>query len=85
MLNVINVIGNLETILKGRFISTGLILTIRCLNIICEKGFHRKTELNRHTVVHTGVKSYHCVRCGKAFTNKENCKKHEEKMLEGVL
>ncbi|XP_053146160.1 zinc finger protein with KRAB and SCAN domains 7-like [Hemicordylus capensis] len=47
----------------------------KCL--ICGKGFTRKSSLNRHHLIHTGVKPHKCSDCGESFYRKTNLLAHE--------
>uniref|UniRef100_A0A182UR81 Protein krueppel n=1 Tax=Anopheles merus TaxID=30066 RepID=A0A182UR81_ANOME len=44
--------------------------------IQCNKGFLRRSDLKKHTFVHTGVRPYACDQCGKSFSRNTNLKKH---------
>ena len=42
----------------------------------CKKGFHDKSKLKRHMLVHTGAKPFHYLLCGKSFSLDFNLKTH---------
>lgn len=42
----------------------------------CEKGFGRRSDLKKHTIVHTGVRPYVCPVCHKNFSRNTNLTKH---------
>ncbi|XP_058056468.1 gastrula zinc finger protein XlCGF57.1-like [Anopheles bellator] len=44
--------------------------------IQCSKGFVRRSDLKKHTFVHTGVRPYGCPDCGKTFSRNTNLTKH---------
>lgn len=44
---------------------------------LCGKMFNSKVDLERHLVVHTGVKAFSCCVCGKSFGRDCNRKRHE--------
>ena len=44
---------------------------------VCKKVFTRQHNLERHSRVHTGEKSFMCSTCGKKFTQKAHLKAHE--------
>ncbi|XP_075964406.1 uncharacterized protein LOC142968435 isoform X2 [Anarhichas minor] len=43
----------------------------------CLKCFPSASKLERHEMVHTGLKPFHCVLCGKAFRQASHLKTHE--------
>lgn len=45
---------------------------------VCFKKFPRKRELDRHSVLHSGMKPFSCSQCDKKFTRKDKLNKHEE-------
>ena len=52
----------------------------------CGKGFGRKSNLDRHSTVHTTVKAYECpiVGCGKKYNVRSNLTRHKKAAHEGV-
>ncbi|EDW78134.1 uncharacterized protein Dwil_GK24172 [Drosophila willistoni] len=42
----------------------------------CRKSFVRRSDLKKHTIVHTGVRPYTCSVCGKSFSRNTNLTKH---------
>lgn len=43
---------------------------------VCGKRFPQKSQLDRHSTIHTGVKSFECVDCGKRFATRTNLCQH---------
>lgn len=43
---------------------------------VCNKCFSGSTDLQRHTLTHSGIKPHKCMECGKAFGLKGNLKRH---------
>jgi len=43
---------------------------------VCEKKFTCIAHLQRHSVIHTGVKPHKCLVCGKAFGRQEHLRIH---------
>lgn len=43
----------------------------------CGKSFSQRGNLNRHRLIHLGVKPFRCSQCGKAFNQKIHLDKHE--------
>ncbi|XP_037567897.2 oocyte zinc finger protein XlCOF15 [Dermacentor silvarum] len=43
---------------------------------ICGRKFSLKCNLNRHNLVHTGVRNYGCEVCGQRFVLRQHLKKH---------
>ncbi|KAL1431335.1 hypothetical protein MTO96_014348 [Rhipicephalus appendiculatus] len=46
---------------------------------ICGRKFSLKCNLNRHNLVHTGVRNYGCEVCGQRFVLRQHLKKHLER------
>ncbi|KAH6935083.1 hypothetical protein HPB50_003342 [Hyalomma asiaticum] len=46
---------------------------------ICGRKFNLKCNLNRHHLVHTGVRNYGCEVCGQRFVLRQHLKKHLER------
>ncbi len=42
----------------------------------CDKAFFSKNELERHAIVHSGIKAHKCPLCAKYFTLEMNMKRH---------
>ncbi|XP_055712866.1 zinc finger protein 271-like isoform X1 [Phlebotomus papatasi] len=42
----------------------------------CNKGFGRRSDLKKHTIVHTGVRPFACYVCKKNFSRNTNLTKH---------
>ncbi len=43
------------------------------------KRFHQKSDMKKHTYIHTGEKPHKCVVCGKAFSQSSNLITHSRK------
>ncbi|KAL7015646.1 hypothetical protein ACKWTF_016568 [Chironomus riparius] len=42
----------------------------------CPKSFNHKTDLKRHSILHTAEKPHVCQQCGKGFVRKDHLQKH---------
>uniref|UniRef100_A0A182VUR0 Protein krueppel n=1 Tax=Anopheles minimus TaxID=112268 RepID=A0A182VUR0_9DIPT len=51
-------------------------LTRPYICVQCNKGFLRRSDLKKHTFVHTGIRPYACDQCSKSFSRNTNLKKH---------
>ncbi|XP_052894769.1 zinc finger protein 436-like [Anopheles moucheti] len=51
-------------------------LTRPYICVQCNKGFLRRSDLKKHTFVHTGIRPYACDQCSKTFSRNTNLKKH---------
>lgn len=47
-----------------------------CLH--CVKFFNHPSRLDRHNIIHTGVRSFKCVPCMKSFTRKDTLTRHQK-------
>ncbi|XP_037808329.1 zinc finger protein 2 [Lucilia sericata] len=43
---------------------------------LCNKGFCRRSDLKKHSIVHTGVRPFACPICAKSFSRNTNLTKH---------
>lgn len=44
---------------------------------VCNKGFHRLSQLEEHKATHQPFKPFRCLECGKSFTQKTRLKTHQ--------
>lgn len=44
--------------------------------VMCEKRFGRRSDLRKHSIVHTGIRPFGCPVCGKNFSRNTNLTKH---------
>uniref|UniRef100_A0A182M9C7 C2H2-type domain-containing protein n=1 Tax=Anopheles culicifacies TaxID=139723 RepID=A0A182M9C7_9DIPT len=51
-------------------------LTRPYICVQCNKGFLRRSDLKKHTFVHTGIRPFACDQCSKSFSRNTNLKKH---------
>jgi KRAB domain-containing zinc finger protein len=50
-----------------------------------QTGFRTKVALSRHIVIHEEEKRYACAVCGKRFSDKTNCARHQRTHTESVI
>lgn len=50
----------------------------------CNKGFIRRSDLKKHTFVHTGIRPFTCPICSNSFTRKTNLTKHMKILHSGL-
>ena len=46
--------------------------------IVCSKTFSYKTSLERHSLIHAGIKPHKCNHCEKSFRQKNQLAKHQK-------
>ena len=44
--------------------------------VLCSKGFCRRSDLKKHSIVHTGIRPFVCPICAKSFSRNTNLTKH---------
>ena len=65
---------NRESSLKNHYYKHSGVKPYKCH---CGKAFPEKGHLNRHMLVHTKERPYHCSLCGKSLTRLDSLKKHK--------